>query len=111
MGIANAQLCNEEQAIEANFVGRNNADEMFIGQSFQACTTGRLESVFAKVGGQNDSEALQFRVYSGKPSTPNGQENIIPVVAGPATNSESFTVNLSGTQNLVNGSDYTFTFH
>ncbi|WP_139959665.1 T9SS type A sorting domain-containing protein [Flavicella sediminum] len=126
LGTVNAQTCTEAQTDQANFVGKRTKDALFIGQSFQACDSGKLTSVTVKFAGQSDQAAGRFRVYSGKPSTVNGQENIIadnqlydvaisdfPIVGGASggTAESEYTVTLSTDVILVSGNDYTFTFH
>lgn len=121
--VSHAQ-CTEAQSDGPNFVGRNNNVAMFMGQSVQACSSNRLESVTFTVAGGNTTENVEFRVYSGAPTTPNGAQNVIPAnllytqtVALPnlggqaGTTGTEVTVTLDATLNLTNGNDYTFTLH
>lgn len=123
VNIADAQ-CSESQDDEANFIGRNNNVAIFVGQSFQACDSNRLETISFAMSAGSTSTNAQLRVYSGKPTTANGSENIIPanllhsepitlpvVPNNPANGGVDITITLSDVVNLTSGSDYTFTLH
>ncbi|WP_088323857.1 hypothetical protein [Polaribacter tangerinus] len=111
----NAQTCVvKQQDVVKGTMGKKTDKAVFIGQSFIACKTGALTTISFRIGGGNEVENVELRIFEDKKiaQKPLYKKPVkLPMPSLPVSNYEDIIINIEKSNfQLEEGKTYTIGF-